>query len=368
VEQKKMAKSQKTIKNKDLAHQDHCDFLESLDVMAMKAYSYIMLRAMVAIRVAIGNKSRLKKSDNLKSGWSGDVPKVELDFEKIIAPVLKKYIDALKWVILGDYAGKDATEAAKALKLSDITIPGIVPAAYLSSLDTHRIYYKQLFNKDAPEIQKRMIKESLAEIQKRTEKFLNMSVSKMQNSMSESVNDMIIKMNMDRQANVHSTAYNMITDGMSPRKAFAEAVAMSASDSITAPNISSALKQAIEKHRDEWSLFEKASTSQASAVGTHQAINEVFGRESDIIRVAFVAMRDEKTCSFCKDASRRADGSFKVYSMSDFHPAGHNFSRKKKDWELCVPPSHFGCRCTLVYIPDGFDIDVSGSVVPSKRP
>jgi hypothetical protein len=48
--------------------------------------------------------------------------------------------------------------------------------------------------------------------------------------------------------------------------------------------------------------------------------------------------------------------------MADFEPAGYNFSKKKGQWRLCVPPAHHRCRCQLVFIPKGFKISKMGTL------
>ena len=362
-----MTPKKKTIKNKDLAHQDHCDFLEEIEKMSLKAYDHIMRRAIVdlLIQVKLHQMRKLHKSDELKPGWTAKVPRVELNFEKIFEKTMSKYFNALRWILLGDAAGEEATTAAKELHLADFVVPGVVPSAYLNSVDTHRKHYKEIFGKNPPELPNKLIYESLEQIKERTDRFLDQAEVKLHNNMIESVNDLVAQTNSANQAAVQAAAHNHLEDGMAPTKAVKRAVEDVVSDTITSPRISGALKQAVEKYRDDWDAVGRANIGQASAVGAHQAITEVFGRVDGDVKVAWVAFRDEKTCSFCKDASRRADGSFKIYSITDFQPAGTNFKLKRKDWVLCVPPGHYRCRCNLIYVPKGFTIDDNGSLTPS---
>ena len=360
----------KKIKNKDLPHADHVDFLEDIEKMALKAFDFVMSRAIteLTIRVRIKSKSlsRLRKADEIKPGWTGKVPKIELNFNQIFEESIAKYMDALKWILMGDAAGRKAREAATMLKLQDKIVPGVIPAAYLNSLDTHRQYYKDLFGTEAPEIQKKLINESLDVIKTRVDKFLDQSLMKMKNNMIESA-DMVVRQTNDANlAAVQSHVHDLLEQGLSSRRAVKESVVGFASETPSTPQISQALREAVEKYRDEFSIVVNTDVGIASAVGAHQCISEVFGGKEREPRVAIYSFRDEKTCTFCQDAARRPDGSFKLYKMSEFQPAGYNFSRKRKDWELCVPPSHFRCRCELIYVPDGFDIDNQGSIVPSK--
>ena len=361
----------KTIKSKDLAHHNHCDFLESIEKMSLRAYDHVMSRAIMDLLLAVRTDNtrrskKLTKADELKPGWSGQVPRVEMDFNKIFEKTMGKYLDSLRWILMGDAAGKEASEAATSLGLEDFVIPGVVPSAYLNSIDTHMEHFKDIFGTNPPELPKKLISESLDQISKRTDRFLDQSVEKFKNSMVESINELVNQLNNENQAMVQSVAHDYLADGVSPTKAVKQAVDSIVSGKIAQPNISQALRSAVEKYREEWDTVGRANISQASAVGTHQAVQEVFGRIDSDIKVIWQAFRDEKTCSFCKDASRRPDGTFKTYSITDFQPAGYNFARKRKDWVLCVPPGHHRCRCNLVYLPKGFEVDDNGSLVPKK--
>lgn len=362
---------QKKIKNKDLPHSDHVDFLEDMEKMAIKAFDYVMVRAVteLSVRIKVRQKcnQRLHKSDDLKAGWTGKVPKLELNFSKVFEDTMAKYMNALKFILMGDAAGKGAKQAAELLNLRDKIVPGVIPAAYLNSLDTHRQYYKDIFGETAPEIQKKLITESLDQIKSRVDTFLDVSLLKMKANMIESVDGVVRQINESNVAAVQEQAHVFLGDGLSSRRSVEKAVDRVVVDKMTTPQISQALRQAVERYRDDFSTVVNADVGLASAVGAHQCMHEVFGAADKGPRIAIYSFRDEKTCTFCKDASLRADGSFKIYTMSDFQPAGSNYSKKRKDWILCVPPSHYRCRCQLIYIPEGFDIDNQGSIIPSKK-
>jgi hypothetical protein len=337
-----MPKKQKNLKIDNLAHQDHCDFLDKMEEMSMKSFDFVM-RRVVAELIAHYRLQKLKKSSDLKGGWTGKVPKIQIDVGSAFTKVLNKHMNALRWMLLGDSAGKEAIAAAKELKMSQLSIPGVVPASYLNSLDTNRKHYEDLFGKDAPELKPRLIQESLEEIKKRTEKYLEENILKMRNRMETSVNEVVTQLNNENTLAVHEKSHDLMSDGLSPTKAVKEAIDKVVSDNIEIPRISRALSEAIEKHRDDWKNLTNIDTGLASAVGSHQSIAEVFGSTEDDIRIAWIDFRDEKVCSFCRDASRRPDGSYKIYRLTDFEPAGYNYSRKKADWKLCVPPSHYNC-------------------------
>jgi hypothetical protein len=351
------------LKFKDLAHQAHIDFLEELDRQSRVAYLRVMTRARQALMQRLV-KDKLAKS-KIKKGWTGDVPKVTVDFAAIFEETMKPYLDALRWVLMGDSAGRDARKAAKDLKLAADVVPGLVPAAYLNALDTHRQHFEDLFDRPAPEIKRSLVTESLNEINKRVDRFLDESAEKLKNRMANEVELVANEVNQENTATVHELAHDAADEGLGARKSVEDAIE-GLHDMMSSPRVSRALRNAIERSSEDWGLMTRTDTSLASAVATHQALSETFGAIDDEIRVAWFAFRDEKTCSFCDHASRDASGEFKIYRLSEFAPAGTNYSRKKAQWILCVPPGHFNCRCSLVYIPKGFGIDRQGNLFRLK--
>lgn len=362
-----MKKNQKkTIKNKELAHHDHFDFLDEIEKVSLKGFDFVMASAMREILTRVRGTT-LKKTDDLKRGWSGQVPKVEVDFEGIFEEVMGRYLEALKWILLGDSVGKDAAAVAKEIGLTEQVIPGLVPAAYLNSLDTHRQHFEDIFNKEAPFVKKDMVSESIDNINKRTGRFINQSLEKFKNQLIEAAENVQNQTNDQNIAMVHEHAHDLISSGTPKAEAMADAIEAVTSDEIAMPQLSRALQDAIGNYRKDWQLVTRVDTSLASAVGTHQAMAEVFGPSDDELKIAWYAFRDEKTCKFCKEASRNRDGSFKLYGLKDFEPAGTNYSKKRDNWTLCVPPGHFQCRCSLIYVPPGFDIDNNGNLVPRSK-
>jgi hypothetical protein len=363
---KKLTPIRKILKKDDLAHGRHVDFLETIEEMSMKAFDHVMDRMVRAIiaRLKQPATATLKKADDLKRGWTGAIPKADLDIGSTIDELMEQYTSALRWILLGDAAGRDARVSAKLMGLEEFVVPGIVPAAYMDSLDTHRQHYEDIFGTEPAPINKGLIGASLKQISTRTGRFMDEAEIKMQNRLVEVVEVAIRAAHEATIASIHQTAHDLMGEGAKPKAALDEAIEQDAPGKIPVAGISRALKEAIERYRPEWQLMTRTDTNLASAVGTHQSLVETFGRQDDTLRIAWFAFRDEKTCNFCSVAARRLDGSFKIYQISDFQPAGFNLSLKKKDWVLSIPPAHYNCRCQLIYIPPGFDIDDNGNIRP----
>jgi len=330
---------------KNLPQQEHADLLDDLEKMAEIGYDAI-IEAMIADLLKVLKKEKLIKSDKLVRGWTGKVEKIELDLSSSFDKVLDKYLKALKYLLLGKMAGTEATKAAKGVDFGD-TIPGIIINAYLDSLDTQLEYGEKVTGKEQKPIQKELVKETVEQITNKTSRFIDESMGKLQNRILSAIEMEVERVN---NSNIEATISGDNTN-----------------DKIKKSPLERAIREVGETHRTDWKRMVNANVTVASAVGTHQSVQEVYAKDDDDIRVAWVALRDEKTCIFCKNASRNADGSFKLYRMGDFEPAGYNYGKKRDQWRLCIPGAHPNCRCTLVYVPKGFAIDNTGAVAPKKK-
>ena len=343
-----------------LPHQDHADLLDDLETMAMDAYDLLM-RGLVKDLTKVAKKQKLAKSDDLPRGWNGEVPRIEVDFNSIFQRTIQKYLDALRWTIMGDAAGKEATQAAISLGVRDVTLPGVAPAAYLDAIDTQAEYVAKLTGKSGAQLDKELVGKTLDKMLETNDRFTDESLLKLQNRLLSAAEMAAQRHNAANTALVHEEAHAGIADGESKKDALAAAAKL-APDRLAAIDLTRDLKKAVETHRTDWTRLISTDVALASGTSTHQVMQEVYGAKDDTVMVAWVAMRDEKACDWCGPTSRRADGSFKLYRMDEFLPTGSNYGRKRKEWTLCIPPAHPNCRCSLVYLPPGFEITKDGDV------
>lgn len=331
---------------KKLPHQKHAEFLDDAEIMVDQAYT-AALEGIVKDVLELLVRKKLAKSDDRKRGWTGEVPKIEADLDQLLDKTLSKYIRALKYILLGKAAGTEAEEAAKATGVNEKAIPGVIQSAYLDSLDTHREYYDSLTGKPARTIPKELIRETMGQIQKRVLRYMDESLLRLKNKV-------ITAVEMEAEKLFASNIVGVITGDKLTEK-------------MAEGRLSYAITEAGESYRADWNRMTSMDITLASAVGTHQAVQEIYSGMHDDVKVAWVAMRDELTCKFCKDASRYPDGTFKLYSMDQFEPAGYNYAKKRADWKLCIPGAHPNCRCNLLFIPKGFEVLKNGTVQPLKK-
>ena len=349
---------------KDLPQSKNIKFIISLEKQAVAAFKYVSA-SMTKEIIAGLRAERLIKS--LPKGWTGEVNKVAPDLGEIISPVIKKHMDALRWLLYGDMAGKDAKAAAKAIGLKGKSIAGLLPSAYLQSIDAQRDYYSVLNGVAAPEMGKGMIFGSLKEILARTRKFIDEFTLKTTNSVIESVQVQIDQHNYDNLSDSMEAAHEGLGEGMSGRDAVSRATEGAGLGSVNTDAVVSAIEGAMTKAEGGWEFLSKNNIGTSSAVGTHQAMVEIFGAKSDDIKAVLITSEDERLCDSCDKFSKNSDGSFIYYSLSDFKPSGYNYGKKKKDWDLTVPPVHINCRCSIVHVPPGMTVLPNGTITSIRK-
>ena len=352
------------IVQKDLPQSKNIKFIISLEKQAVAAFKYVSA-SMTKEIIAGLRAERLVKS--LPKGWTGEVNRVAPDLGEIVSPVIKKHMDALRWLLYGDMAGKEAKEAAKAIGLKGKRIAGLLPSAYLQSIDAQRDYYSVLNGVAAPELSRGMVFSSLKEIMARTRKFIDEFTLKTTNSVIESIQVQIDQHNYDNLSDSMEAAHEGLGEGMSGREAVSKATEGTGLGSLDIGAVSSAIAEATTKAESGWEFLSKNNIGTCAAVGTHQAMVEIFGAKSDEIRAVLVTSGNERVCDSCNKLSKNPDGSFIYYSLSDFKPSGYNYGKKKKDWELTVPPVHPNCYCSLVHVPPGMTVLPNGTITSVKK-
>jgi hypothetical protein len=131
-------------------------------------------------------------------------------------------------------------------------------------------------------------------------------------------------------------------------------------ESVSKYKIKKSISDISKKFEYKWNVASENQILLSSATGTHQALMEVYGAESDEIYVVFQVMEDERLCGFCNHVAFDHTGERKKYKISSLKPAGYNMSRKKAEWKPSIVPSHYNCRCSMVYVPLGFKVNKDG--------
>lgn len=353
----------RSLKYKDLPQTEHIKFIIKMERMSETAYNYVM-SSLISELLKHLKQEKLAKSDlGVPKGWSGEIPKIKLDLSGAIDNVISRHLKALEWLFYGRAAGKKATEAAEELKMIDKFLPGILQSTYLHSIDAHREYFETLFGIKSPDLSKDLMSASLKEIKTNSMPFLLKTLNDTALQLKQTLKRLETELNFNNINDAMKEAHN-IAHLMSQPDELAEQ--LDVADKLSSYKVRNELVKVAKKEKHAWNRLTHSQATISSAVGTHESMVEIYGSQDDEVRVALLTTEDERLCEFCDKKSKNPDGSFKLYKMSDFKPAGWNFRLKKAEWQLCIPPSHFNCRCSLVYVPRGFRIDKDGTIWPVK--
>ena len=390
-----MVPRRRKIRKNSLPHFKHLKFLENAEKVAMLAFEVISLKMVEAIEKELKKKKliksedmtigainkknvtfsqRLAKNDDFPSekilkGWSGEVPKIEVDLNALASKAIDKYLDAIKYIFLGDFAGEDAKNSIIDLGLKGKILPGTIYGTYLQAIDTQREFYSAIYGVTAPKINMDTLKFSFDFVQNHTARYVDQSLLIYKNKILEALSQQIASRNNENTIQVQERAHE-ITQEIGEITAKRDIIRMAIGDvvekKLSLVEAKQVLKDVVKDYSTDLERIVKTELSMASSAGTHQAIVNIFGAQDSELRVVFMTTRRENVCDFCHNQSYNADGSFKFYRMIDFAPSGANVNRSKKNWVLSIPPLHPRCHCLLIYIPKGMSIDKMGNLVLEK--
>ena len=340
----------------DLPHLTHSKLIDAYTAISLKIFQEMQSSILKDIKSLL-KSDKLIKSDKLKNNWTGDIPKLQNNLEDKVAKTIEKYLKALRYFMLGDYAGKEAKEAAESLGLISKIKPGTAYGVYLQAVDTQRDYFKQIYDIDPPNISKEILKETFDVIQRKTDRIVTESIEKYKNKLIDAVDLAVQQKNIENLGIVHEEAHDLLSEDKDPSKAVKQAEKY-----IDIKAFEKNVSNINEKASTDWETNSDSIYSMSSSVGTHQAVVEIFGQSDDSLKAVLLNMQDEKCCDSCEKFARMPDGSLKLHKLDDFKPAGYNYGKKKADWHLCICPIHPRCRCSIIYVPAGAKVDRSGII------
>lgn len=333
-------------------------FFKRMEAEALLAYRHVTKRLIKDI-ISELRDDKLAKSDNsddertgkLPKGWTGSVNKISINLNDKIAPMIDRYLKGFNWILFGDMADKESRKVAKELKLNRMFTPGSAISAYLHSIDSNREFYKDVYGED-PGFPKQLIKESMEAIPEVSAIALSQSFSTIRSGLLLALNAVIDQHNTDNMNN----AFEQLHDISDADKADAKRIGENLDDYINSTRIDIEMRRKARQLERPFVLGAQNTIANASSMGNQQALYEIYGSRDEDVELIWVTVQDERTCTWCKPLSQNKDGTYKKYKLSDFKPAGYNHYRKRKDWELCMAPAHFNCRCVVMAKPRGWTI------------
>lgn len=360
-------------------------FLDQILAMANEGFDLIndlmldaILKQMKQEKLAKSDENDILKkllSSRSKRGFSGEIPRVELDLS-FTKTIMDKYLAGIKWILMGKSAGKDVEKIVEELGLKNRIPTGIVFGTFLNSIDVQRQFYEDLNGVIAPKINNNTLKYALDFVNQHSGNWCDKFVLEHRTKMLQAIQDQIAEFNNANVNNVHQAYHSLLeqrdltTNQIKTIEEKQELIKQAVKDTVekkmSLVQMKQHLKDTTHQYSTDWDRLVSTEVGMANGAGTHAAIMEIFGSDEDDLLVANVNVTDHRCCDTCQEWSRHDDGSLKLYRFKDIKPVGYNIGKKRKDWYLTPAQSHPNCRCTLVHIPSGFTVDNDGHLVKLK--
>jgi hypothetical protein len=363
----------KTIKNIKpvLKVIQHLKFIKQLEKNGNLAYQIVVDKMIDDIISHLKSEKLAKsnESDNIPKNWNKLIPRININVNDALGPIIEKYMLALKYALLGVAAGEKAEKAVEELGLKTYLPKGLLFQGFLDAVDTQSDYFSKALK--IPKIKTDVSKDPFIEytfkfIKEKTARYLDKTLVDMKTKALDAIQNIINEHNHENTANVHRVAHNLaegLEETKKKREAVQEAVKAVAEHRLSLTKAKQTLKDTFKDYSTNWDLVVKTEVGMASASATSQAIMSLAGSKGGDVIVTIVSIEDDRVSQECKNWSRNPDGSLKYFRLTSLKPAGYNLGKKKAQWENCQPLRHFRCRCTLVYVPKGYRVDDFGSLV-----
>jgi hypothetical protein len=356
------------ILKENLPHNNHDRLCLQMEKNASRVFKLVNKMIIQSIKKALEvegvaksekAKVELLTKAEIPTGWVGEVSLINVDFNKLLGGIIDQYILALNYMLLGQYAGKRAKDAAIYLGLAErIKYPGMAYGAFLSGLDTQAEFYRMLEGKKPDEYPSQTLEVAFKMIQGQVKKMAEDSLDRYKSKMIDVVS--AAYRTQDYKNIMASLGALQLDKGESP---VGEVVSEASVEEVSLRPIVKSLRELNESAEKDFERIVDTSLTMASSTGNYIGMVSLFGSDGQEMRAALVSIRDDRCCDKCEEFSLNPDGSYKIYPLSAFKPAGTNYHLKQKDWVMTVPGIHPRCRCVLVYCPVGWSINNFGDLV-----
>lgn len=345
----------------------HTNFLKTLESHSSHAYDLITNKLIEEI-LRVLQSERIIKSDEIDMPYIPP-PKIEINVLNTVQNTIDKYLQSLRYVLLGQEAGEEAMKIVEMMRIKTKIPQGGVIQSFLDSTDTHAEHLSEVGLK--PTFDDKWRKHALEIIKERSGRSVDKSIveirNKLLNVVENSLNEIINTQ--------HSTAKQAVIDKLKTedlnskerRILVKEAIAEAVKEKLPLHQARQILKDATQDYSTNWDKIVRTEIGLASNNASVQTILEATNKLLDSPVVAIVDKQDERETDFCRTHSHHDNGEWKYFNLSSLKPSGYNLGKKKSEWKQSVPLRHFGCRCILAYIPTGFKLDKIGSLIPLDK-
>lgn len=140
------------------------------------------------------------------------------------------------------------------------------------------------------------------------------------------------------------------------------ATALKIAKQKTVEQLKSDLGWAIEDWSRDLKRIANTETAFAMQQGQADYIRKEHGKDAKVARIP-----NPGACKECLKHHLDSNGLPKIFSLSELEANGNNVGKKVNDWQPIVGPLHPNCVCSMVHVPEGWEFDEEGDLVPEKK-
>ncbi len=139
-----------------------------------------------------------------------------------------------------------------------------------------------------------------------------------------------------------------------------DATATAVAQRGSAHELESMLKEATQDFETDWLRTATTEIHEAHEHGVAHGISSQFGSSAKVAKIPSPA-----ACPSCLRLYTEG-GKPRIFTLSKLMRNGSNKGKKKADWKATLDPLHPYCECFLVHVPEGFEFNDEGDLVPSE--
>ena len=334
----------KTIKNIKpvLKVIQHLKFIKQLEKNGNLAYQIVVDKMIDDIISHLKSEKLAKsnESDNIPKNWNKLIPRININVNDALGPIIEKYMLALKYALLGVAAGEKAEKAVEELGLKTYLPKGLLFQGFLDAVDTQSDYFSKALK--IPKIKTDVSKDPFIEytfkfIKEKTARYLDKTLVDMKTKALDAIQNIINEHNHENTANVHRVAHNLaegLEETKKKREAVQEAVKAVAEHRLSLTKAKQTLKDTFKDYSTNWDLVVKTEVGMASASATSQAIMSLAGSKGGDVIVTIVSIEDDRVSQECKNWSRNPDGSLKYFRLTSLKPLDTILVKRKHNGKI----------------------------------
>lgn len=346
---------------------EHIRFLRENELHAEDAYNLLSEKLIAAIIDILRTEKLVKSEDDTDLPHIQLPPKITIDVRQAISGTIDKYLEAMRYMLLGDAAGPDALEIVEQMRAKTKMPDGIVPQAYFASTDMHRDYWSDIHQRAAPAGASKFRAVTIAALKERCGENIDKSIAELRNKLMRTLDESIAAQQDEHKREAQREAMHRLQEqdlnARQRREMVREMTVQAAEQRLSLQDLKQALRDTTRDYSTNWNLIVHTETQLAANTAAVHTISEAGAVTGTDPIVAIVDKMDERETEFCSENSHHANGEWKYFRLSRLKPPGYNLGKPKKEWSNSAPLRHFGCRCILVYVPRGYKLDANGSLV-----